>query len=81
MALTCFATAQDTEERIVVVPLGKPVKEAPLFYSATADVLAKVSLIQISSEQKIDFRILQGKPETLSSVLLGCPRRSRAARG
>ncbi len=71
MALTCFATAQDTEERIVVVPLGKPVKEAPLFYSATADVLAKVSLIQISSEQKIDFRILQGKPETLSLGLTG----------
>ncbi|MEO5915475.1 MAG: hypothetical protein ABIS50_14675 [Luteolibacter sp.] len=70
-ALAGLTFAQEPDDRVVLVPLGKAPKEAPLFFSATADVLARASLIQISSEQKIDFRILQGKPETLSLGLTG----------
>ena len=71
IALTSHCSAQEPDDRVILVPLGKAPKEAPLFFSATADVLARVSLVQISSEQKIDFRILQGKPETLSLALTG----------
>ncbi len=71
IALTSLAFAQEPDERVVLVPLGKAPKEAPLFFSAAAEVKAQVSLTTLTSEQQIDFKIHQGKPESLSLGLSG----------
>ncbi|MBC8127859.1 MAG: hypothetical protein H8M99_12030 [Gloeobacteraceae cyanobacterium ES-bin-144] len=69
--LTPFLRAQETDERIVLVPLGKAPKEVPLFFSASVDVKTQVGLEAVTSEQKIQYRIHQGKPETLTLGLSG----------
>ena len=71
IALTGICLAQEPEERVVLVPLGKAAKEAPLFFSATADVKAQVGLSFVTTDQQIDFKIHQGKPETLTLSLNG----------
>ena len=71
IALATFTFAQEADERVVLVPLGKAPKEVPLFFSATADVKAQVGLSSVTSQQQIDFKIHQGKPETLTLALIG----------
>ena len=75
IALTFPIFAQEPDKRFVVVPLAdmlkEPPKEAPLFFSVTADVKAQVGLETLTSEQQIDFKIHQGKAETLTLALSG----------
>ncbi len=71
MAFAALTFAQETEERVVLVPLGKAPKEAPLFFSASAEVTANVGLESVTSRQQLDFKIHQGKPETLTLSLSG----------
>jgi hypothetical protein len=71
LALVGQLPAQDSDERVVLVPWSKAPKEAPLFFSATAEVNARVGLETVTSEQKIQFRIHQGKAETLTLALNG----------
>nr|MCU0751176.1 hypothetical protein [Akkermansiaceae bacterium] len=59
------------DDRVVLVPWSREVKEAPLFFSADADVHFQVGLQEITSEQTLRFRILQGKAETLTLDLTG----------
>ena len=61
---TLLLPAQETDERVVLVPWTKAQKEAPLFFSAAAEVNAQVNLEEVASEQKISFRVHQGKAET-----------------
>ncbi|MEY3895761.1 MAG: hypothetical protein RLZZ214_1281, partial [Verrucomicrobiota bacterium] len=69
--LTTFAFAQEPDDRVILVPLAKAPKEAPLFFSATADVKIQVGMEEVISEQELDFKIHQGKPETLTLGLNG----------
>lgn len=71
LALAGLAPAQEADERVVLIPWAKAPKEAPLFFSATAEVNARVGLETVTSEQKIIFRIHQGKAETLTLGLGG----------
>jgi len=68
---TLLLPAQETDDRVVLVPWTKAQKEAPLFFSAVAEVNAQVNLEEVTSEQKISFRIHQGKAETLTLALSG----------
>lgn len=63
--------AQESDERVVLVPWAKAPKEAPLFFSATAEANARVGLDSVTSEQRIAFRVHQGKAETLTLALSG----------
>ena len=69
--LTSLVFAQEPDERVILVPLAKAPKEAPLFFSATADVKIQVGMEEVTSEQEIDFKIHQGKSETLTLGLNG----------
>ncbi|MES2920067.1 MAG: hypothetical protein V4819_00870, partial [Verrucomicrobiota bacterium] len=69
LATLCFG--QEPDDRVILVPLGKAPKEAPLFFSASADVKAQANLSAVTSEQTIDYKIHQGKPETLTLALTG----------
>jgi hypothetical protein len=71
LALTGLTHAQESDERIMLVPWSKAPKEAPLFFSATAEVNATVKLEEVTSEQHIKFRVHQGKAETLTLPLNG----------
>ncbi len=71
IALTTFCFAQEPDDRVILVPLGKVPKEVPLFFSAAADVKIQVGLEEVTSEQTLDFKIHQGKPETLTLALSG----------
>jgi hypothetical protein len=74
LLLTQLLPAQEPalpDERVVLVPWSREVKEAPLFFSADADVHFQVGLQEITSEQTLHFRILQGKAETLTLDLTG----------
>ncbi len=64
-------SAQDPDERVMLIPWTKAPKEVPLFFSATAEVKAKVSLENVTSEQTISFHVHQGKAETLTLALSG----------
>ena len=63
--------AQDSGERVVLVPWTKAPAEVPVFFSATAEVNAVAGLDAVTSEQKITYRIHQGKPATLTLGLSG----------
>ena len=71
MLLAPFLHAQEPDERVVLIPWSKAPKEAPVFFSASAEVIARVGLETITSEQKITFRVLQGKAEILTLALNG----------
>ncbi len=71
IALTSLTFAQEADDRVVLVPLGKAPKEVPLFFSASVEAKAKVGLAAVTSEQQIDFKILQGKAETLTLAIGG----------
>jgi hypothetical protein len=68
---TTLLPAQETDERVVLVPWAKAPKEAPLFFSASAEVKAVAGLENLTSEQKIRYRVVQGKAETLTLGLTG----------
>ncbi len=71
LALTTLCFGQEPDDRVILVPLGKAPKEAPLFFSAAADVKAQVGLTSVTTDQQIEFKIHQGKPETLTLALTG----------
>ena len=66
-----LAFAQDSTERIVILPIEKVPAAAPLFFSAVAEVEVHANLAEITTEQRLSFLIHQGKPETLSLGLSG----------
>ncbi len=68
---TAAVLAQEAGERVVLVPWAKAPKEVPLFFSASAEVGARAGLDFLTSEQKLVFRVHQGKPETLTLALGG----------
>ena len=71
LALTNFCLAQDPTDRIVILPMKETPKEAPLFFSATADIEARASLTEITGGQRLTYQIHQGIPETLTLGLSG----------
>ncbi len=71
IALAGIALAQEPSDRVVILPIEKAPKEAPLFFSATAEVDASATLTEIFSDQNLTFHIHQGKPETLTLGLSG----------
>jgi hypothetical protein len=71
IALAGLTLAQEADERVVLVPWAKAPKEAPLFFSATAEVNARVMLDEVTSEQRIKFRVHQGKADALTLPLSG----------
>ncbi len=71
ITLMGISLAQEPTDRVVILPIEKAPKEAPLFFSATAEVDAKASLFEITGEQRLSFHIHQGKPETLTLGLSG----------
>jgi hypothetical protein len=56
---------------MVLMPWQPATKEAPLFFSATAEVTARVGLADVTSEQQLALRVHQGRPELLSLGLSG----------
>lgn len=69
--LTSFLAAQEVRDPVVLVPWHPTPREVPLFFSATAAVRLKPTLAGLTSEQNLVFKILQGRPETLSLGLSG----------
>jgi hypothetical protein len=69
--LTGLAFAQESDERMVLIPWTKAANEVPLIFSATAEVNANIGLENVTSEQTIKFHIHQGKAETLTLALSG----------
>ncbi|RYD26791.1 MAG: hypothetical protein EOP87_22185, partial [Verrucomicrobiaceae bacterium] len=74
--LAALSSAQEEpDKRFVVVPFGDltgtPPKPVPLFFSVTAGVTATVGVESITGEQKLDFKIHQGNPGTLTLALSG----------
>lgn len=74
-ALTVVSPAQEPDKRFVVVPFtdltGTPPKPVPLLFSVNASVNATIGQESNVSQQYLDFRIHQGKPETLTIALTG----------
>ncbi|GAA5116097.1 hypothetical protein JIN84_19530 [Luteolibacter yonseiensis] len=74
-ALAAISTAQEPDKRFVVLPIGDlpttAPKPVPLFFSVAAEVKAQAGPETITSEQRIDFKIHQGKAETLTLALSG----------
>ncbi|MCX6864915.1 MAG: hypothetical protein NTV46_01610, partial [Verrucomicrobia bacterium] len=54
-----------------LIPWTKAPQEAPVFFSAAAEVIAQVGLETVTSEQKISFKVHQGKVATLTLGLSG----------
>jgi hypothetical protein len=71
LLLTPLINAQEAKDPVVLVPWQPAVKEAPLFFAVTAAVRVKAGLKEITSDQDLTFRVLQGKPEGLSIGLTG----------
>ena len=69
--LTPLLHALEPDERVMLIPWTKAPKEAPVFFSAAAEVIARVGLETVTSEQKISFKVHQGKVETLTLGLSG----------
>lgn len=62
---------QEAKVPLVLMPWQPTPKEAPLFFSATAAVTARVGLADVTSEQQLGFHVLQGRPEVLTLGLSG----------
>ncbi|MGD9417701.1 MAG: hypothetical protein Q7R22_002080 [Verrucomicrobiota bacterium JB025] len=73
LLLMVFAPAQEVaqDERLVLVPWKAARTDAPLFFSATAEVDVRVGLEEVTGEQRISFMVHQGKAEELSLELSG----------
>lgn len=71
LVITGVCLAQEPSDRVVILPIEKAPKEAPLFFSATAEVDARANLSEITGEQRLAYHIHQGKPETLTLGLSG----------
>ncbi|MGC4015572.1 MAG: hypothetical protein QM755_13790 [Luteolibacter sp.] len=74
--LLAIAAAQDEArvdvgDGVALVPVEKIQKPVPLFFSATATTRTHVGLDSADGHFDLTFKILQGKPETLSLSLLG----------
>ena len=57
---------QEIKEPLVLMPWQAVPKEAPLFFSASAAVAARMGLADVTSEQQLVLRVHQGRPEVLS---------------
>ena len=68
--LALFTTLSAQEKQIILIP-EEPEKPAPLFFSASANVTASISLTETTSVQNITYTIIQGIPETLTLPLSG----------
>jgi hypothetical protein len=64
-------SAQESDERVMLIPWTKATREAPLFFSATAEVNAAVGFDHVTTEQTIRFHVHQGKAETFTLALTG----------
>lgn len=71
LAMSGIASAAEPGERVIVVPIEKAPPVVPLFFSAAAEVVARVGLETVTSEQWITYRIHQGTPEVLTLALGG----------
>ncbi|MEO8617123.1 MAG: DMT family transporter [Luteolibacter sp.] len=71
ITLMGISLAQEPTDRVVILPIEKAPKEAPLFFSATAEVEARAGLSEITGEQRLSFHVHQGKPEILTLGLSG----------
>ncbi len=58
-------------EPLVLVPLGKMPAEVALMFSVEAEVGARISQEEVSTRQRLKFRVHQGRPERLSVELSG----------
>ena len=63
--------AVESDERVMLIPWTKAPKESPVFFSASAELNAQVGLETVTSEQKISYRVHQGKAECLTLGLGG----------
>jgi hypothetical protein len=63
--------AQEPDKPVVLIPWQPAAREAPLFFSATAAVKARVSLTEVTADHELSFAIHQGKPDRLSVALNG----------
>jgi hypothetical protein len=66
-----LVAAQEPDDRVVLVPWKKAPPEAPLFFSAAAEVDVRVGLTAWTGVQKLAFRIHQGRADTLTLALAG----------
>lgn len=66
-----FTLAQQPDDRIILVPVEKPLPPAPLFFSVAADIKAAVGFEATRTTHQLTFRIHQGRPELLSLPLAG----------
>ena len=66
-----FGLCQETPGPLVLMPWQPAPKEAPVFFSASATVAARVGLADVTSEQQLVLRVHQGRPEVLSLGLGG----------
>ena len=71
LLLAPLGFCQEVKEPLVLMPWQPAVKEAPLFFAASAEVTARVGLADVTSDQQLAFRVLQGRPEVLSLGLSG----------
>ncbi|MEI7908256.1 MAG: hypothetical protein WCK77_01340 [Verrucomicrobiota bacterium] len=71
LLLAPLGFCQEAKEPLVLMPWQPAVKEAPLFFAATAAVTARVGLADVTSEQQLALRVLQGRPDLLSLGLSG----------
>jgi hypothetical protein len=72
-ATAAFAQVEDKSMLVIpwhLMPRETP-KEVPVFHSAEADVMLQVGLETVTSEQKVRFRVHQGKAATFSLALVG----------
>ncbi len=69
--MTAWLSAQEADDRVVLVPFGKLPKESPALYSATAEVSAKIGLEKTTTTQNITFKIYEGKLKNLTLSLHG----------
>jgi len=72
---TCAAFSQIAEKPMVLVPWhlvqGAEQKEVPVFHSAEAEVKLRVGLEHVTGEQKVRFRVHQGKAVVFPLALAG----------
>lgn len=71
MGVIAMASAQMPGEPLVLVPLGQVPRDIPLFFSATAEVAARISLDEITTRQALAITIHQGEPKVVSLDLGG----------
>ena len=72
-----LSTAQEADvndiesDRMIVLPRLRPKQEVPVFYSVSADVRVALKHEQMTSVQRLKFKVHQGKAKTLTVDLNG----------